>query len=458
MKNWILRHLSILLLFIGSLISLPMAGQVDFDSIFIRNARPVIFQVNRDKLRPQDERWIADTLRRQLESIGPDGIIICRSAASPEGPYYNNVRLAKARREAMLRVLKRHGYDTSRLQFNVIPEDYELLATMMRLHNDPDLIAVQTIIERHGLENPQKIKQALQFYQHGKLWKRLLRQYFPRLRGVRVMAVDGKRLEANELPGDTLKPIIPTLPQMVLDTLDVNLPLSSHRQMMAATDSMQLMPEHRIPLLNVRTNMAYDVFYMPQFGWAPMWNVGLEYYPRSGHFTYGAWYLNPFYQHWNQHKFFQIRNYELEVRYYFRGAHDNADYRGFYVSAAVDANKYAIGLGKRKGWEGEGFGAQLTAGYVIGLARHNQWKLHLTAGVGIYQTRYDPYLFDVPDYFGHEEDGKYYYDTNLYRDEFSRRQHRYRWMGPTQLGISISYDILWRRKSSGVSFRRWEHK
>ena len=213
-------------------------------------------------------------------------------------------------------------------------------------------------------------------------------------------------------------------------------------------------PERRIPLLNVHTNLLYDAFYLPQYGMTSMPNVGVEFYPKSGHFTYAAWFLTPFWRHFSTHRFLQIHNYELSTRFYFRKARGDAYYRGFYISAAVDANKYAIGFSKRKGWQGEGLGGQLALGYVLPLDRYKAWKLQFSAGVGYYMTYYDPYLYGVPDFFGHEEDGLYYYDTNLYRGEFKRRQHRFTWMGPTQLGITLSYDLLWRKPGGGISFRK----
>ena len=38
--------------------------------------------------------------------------------------------------------------------------------------------------------------------------------------------------------------------------------------------------------------------------------------------------------------------------------------------------------------------------------------------------------------------------------DFRKRQHRYSWMGPTRLEVTLSYDLLYRRgRHKGVSFR-----
>ena len=40
--------------------------------------------------------------------------------------------------------------------------------------------------------------------------------------------------------------------------------------------------------------------------------------------------------------------------------------------------------------------------------------------------------------------GKYYYDWDGAIEDFKRRNYRFRWLGPTGLGITLSYDLLQR--------------
>lgn len=435
------------------------------DSVFYRQSRPVIFYVNRTELKKEDERWIIDSLKPALDALGPNGYILARSAASPEGPTPNNARLARGRRDAANNVLDRLGFDTKRIQYNVVTEDYPLLLVMMKINNDVDYELVDSLMNHYGEDFPA-LKKRLQKYRGGKLWKRLLREYYPDLRATRIMLVDGRiyglEIEDDDIPDAAMLPLTAIEAELEADIVPLGMPL----ELLPVIPVSE--PVHRIPLLNVRTNLLYDAFYMPRYGWAPMLNVGVEYYPRRGHFTYGLWFMGPYYHKWKKNKFFQIRNYELEARYYFRGT-DRADYHGWFVSLAVDNNIYGIGLGKRDGWEGEGLGAQINAGYVLPICRHKQWKLQFVVGAGFYHTWYDPYLYGIPDHFGHYEDGLYYYDTNLYRKDFKKRQHRFNWFGPTQIAINLSYDLLWRKgtnqkkaggggKSRGISFQRWEVK
>lgn len=430
------------------------------DSVFFHNSRPVIFPVNRTVLSPEDEQWITDSLKPALDALGPHGYVLARASASPEGPSDNNLRLANGRRDAANNVLRRLGFDIERLRYNIVPEDYGMLLVLLQMRHDSDYNTLDSLVSTYSY-SPAILKQQLKTYNGGRLWTRLLKDYFPLLRATRMMLVD-KRVYAD---------YIPHLPLTEKEITGNYCPIDMGYELLPFTD----VPVHRIPLLNLRSNLLYDGFYMPRFGWAPLLNIGLEFYPRRGHFTYNAWFATAYYNKWKKHKFFQIRNYELEARFYFRGT-DRADYHGWFLSLSIDNNIYGIGLGKRDGWEGEGLGGQFNLGYVLPLCEHKQWKLQFVAGVGYYSTRYDPYLYGVPDFFGHHEDGQYYYDTNLYRDDFKRRQHRFNWFGPTQVAINLSYDLLWRKHTNqllrnggrpprhsgnhhrGISFRRWETK
>ena len=51
----------------------------------------------------------------------------------------------------------------------------------------------------------------------------------------------------------------------------------------------------------------------------------------------------------------------------------------------------------------------------------------------------------------------YYYRWTQSPELFKKRQYRHTWVGPTRVGITISYDLLFRKiKKKGVSTRRWE--
>jgi hypothetical protein len=73
---------------------------------------------------------------------------------------------------------------------------------------------------------------------------------------------------------------------------------------------------YRREYLSVKSNLLLYGVYMPGYDrWCPMPNVAVEYYPWHGHFTFGASFDCPWWQNYEKHKYFQVRNYQLETRY-----------------------------------------------------------------------------------------------------------------------------------------------
>lgn len=415
------------------------------DSTFIVGSRPIIFQINNTNISQEDEDWILNYLIPELNNLGKQGIIIGRAAASPEGPTANNQRLAEQRRQAVDEILSRYGINTSIIHYDVVAEDYDMLLAMMKLQKDDYYIFTEALVKKYR-NTPEKLKTELRNFERGKLWNHISQKYFPGFRAVRIMPIDKKYVFINpldkEIDSRALKDLIckdytvdMTPPYLDIDVKVV--PMTFQKEEPADTS--------RVPLLNVNTNMLANLFYMPNYGFAPMWNIGLEYYPLRGHFTIGASFMNPYWHNWKKHKFFQIRNYQLETRYYFRRA-TRADYKGWYTGLAVNANKFGIGFNKDKGWQGEGMGGQILLGYVVPISRNEAWKLHFHTAAGFYFTHYDPYVYGTPEAHGRHEDGKYYFDTDKFTSNFEKRKHRFTWLGPTMFGITISYDLI-RRKT-----------
>ena len=437
------------------------AAQCTTDSVFLTGSRSIIFSASSNKLTPDDERWVSEVLIPELKSYGPQSIILGRSAASPEGPLEGNRRLATGRRDAAIRFFQLKGFDTSRIHFDVVAEEYELLVEMMRQRHDPDYETVRQIVVAGG-EDLASIKAELQAVGGSKLWKRLNVEYFPQLRAVRIMAFDP--LPSFAINGlysemDDLRNGIARVPadQIRLGRIFLVAPAPVSR--------------FRRELLSVKTNLLELVAYVPQYGFCPMPNIAVEYYPKHGHWTFGGsldfpWWVG----NTSNHKYFELNNLQFETRYYLRNsdlsysdddqtqpAEGEAAFRGLYLQGYAHAFLYQIGFTAKKGWIGEGLGAGLGLGYVMPLSKDGHWRLDFGAQVGFFRTQYDPFVYGKPVYHGGEIDGQYYYNTDLYRDEFTKRQHRYSYLGPTRVGITLSYDLLYRRKSGKrPSFKKWE--
>lgn len=420
------------------------------DSVFLEDSYPVIFVVNRTEIRPQYRQMLVDSVAQILRELGPNSKVYGRAAASPEGPLWNNRRLANGRRRAVTTLLEKQGVDTARIQFDTVIEDYMLLLEMMRQENDIFYARTRKVVLEEG-DNLMRLKDRLVASYDGRLWKHIYKKYFPLLRATRLMITyQTDPLETMLSYNNNL--FAPATP-MPFTMVDVYRPEEIAK------------PKLRRELLSLKTNLLGWGMVIPQYGgWCPIPNVALEYYPKHGHLTYGASFDCPWWVgNTSNHKYMEVRNYQLEARYYFRNSNmslpDNreAAFKHFYVQAYGQMGLYQIGFSAKKGWIGEALGGGLGLGYVLPLTRGQHWRLEVGAQFGYFVTKYDPFVYGKPIYHGGEVDGNYYYDTPLYRDEFMKRQHRYTWLGPTRVGITLSYDLLYRKShSKRPSFSKWE--
>ena len=236
----------------------------------------------------------------------------------------------------------------------------------------------------------------------------------------------------------------------------------------------------RRELLSIKTNLLLDVAYMPGYNrWCPIPNIAFEYYPKSGHITFGASFDMPWWQNYRKHKYFQVRNYQVEGRYYLRANKANESYgtnrtnrtnrayetygsngaafKGFYLSAYVHAAVFGICFDADRGWVGEGAGAGIGGGYVMPLSKNGHWRLELGLQAGFFRCKYDPYKYENPVNPAYHDD-LYYYKWTGKPELFKKRQYRWNWLGPTRVGITLSYDLLYRRiQKRGASFK-WKER
>ena len=436
---------------------MDMAAEgITADSIFIQNSRPIKFVVNRISISDQDREWITDVLIPELQRLGDRGIVFGRAAASPEGPYDNNRRLANQRRASVDALLRSYGIGTDHIQYDVVAEDYDLLYTMMMLKHDAKFHDVDSLITLYA-NDTQRLKAAMKRHDGGKLWRYLLKEYFPKLRAVRIIVVD-KRLANIDSNDMAPRPIAATIPATVADChLRIQNADITPAHIIPATTPASALPRREV--LSVKSNVLFDFAYMPGYDrFCPIPNVALEYYPLHGHFTYGASFDCPWWQHYDEHKYFQVRNYQLHTRYYLRSGDirkrkpgEGAAFRGLYLSLYAHAYLYNICFDEKRGWEGEGWGAGFGIGYVVPLGRSGHWKLEFGLQAGYLSTNYDPYQWKCPVDPDTDKE-QYYYKWYGNANDFQKRQHRFSWLGPTRVEITLSYDLLYRRNNKkGVS-------
>lgn len=471
------------------------------DDEFFDIAGKVIFPINKYTL-PKRDSLVMQLANEVLPLINRDSLelvyVMLRGAASPEGPTRFNKFLGEKRAEALLDFIKQSltvptGDD---FDMEIDIEDYRTLCLMMRRRGDPDYGYVQAQCDLYLPKNRiQKLKTTLQGARQGRLWRRLYREYFSQLRAARIVLFFRKPntyastvlpelvltpptpTEPLPLEPDTAKAVVPVVPvvtPVVVEPLPEVKPVPVVKPEPVVVDTPKVKPllaSLRVPrreVLSVKSNLLFDFAYVPGYDrWCPIPNVALEYYPKRGHFTFGASMDFPWWQHHAEHKFFQIRNYQLESRYYLRSGSidknppgEGMAFRGLFFQAYVHAGLYSICFDADHGWEGEGLGGGLGIGYVmpLGKSKTTRWRLEFAAQFGLFVTRYDPYVYEHPIYKDFKDD-RYYYDWIYDPDNFVRRAHRFTWFGPTRVGITLSYDLLFRRNAKkGISFNRWEYQ
>ena len=429
------------------------------DEDFLDKAGKVVFKINKYDV------FTNDSLLRLLESeiiprINKDSLrlrrLIVRGASSPEGPVPNNRMLGRRRSETLTSFLRARlsvPVDEQNFSSEVVTEDYRLLLVMMERAGDPAVGIVRSLCDRHLPRYEYTIlKNKLKQLQGGILWRHLLKDYFPELRAARMVLVFDKPAAPAE-PAEVATPELP-------ETQEDNTQLST------LNSQLSTVKVPRREVLSIKTNMLLYGFYLPggYNRWCPIPNIAVEYYPLRGHFTYGGSIDFPWWQSYNKFKIFEVRNYQLDARSYFRSGDidrripgDGAAFRVWYLQVYINAGLFNICFDKDTGYEGEYLGAGVGAGYVLPLTRRGHWKLEFSLQVGFVYGIYDPYQFENlvnPDY----HDKRYYYRWSGNADDFVARQYRFSWIGPTRVGITLSYDLLYLRwKKKGVSFRNFEN-
>lgn len=407
------------------------------DQEFYAASQGVIFRVNRTEI-PADDRFLKLYRDSVLPWVNQQHMqlrkVFIRGAASPEGSYANNQRLGKGRSQALLDELRRNllnQYIETDADISCITEDYGYLCLLMKNKGDKDYERVQRIFDEC---NADEFCCKRKLMADKPLWNRLLQEYFPQLRAARLVLWFSKPDKAHaprtQMPFPTIS--------MEQQTRIAPPPVVWDGGLTPAPEQVRYTRRH---LLAVRTNLLHDFFYMPKYGFAPSPNLQLEYYPLKGHLTYNLGVTWSTFRNWDEHRFYQVRDFQLELRRYFKGG---GRFMGFYLGAVAEATVYGIGLDKDSGWEGEGAGLSLSAGYVAPLTRNKHLRIEFMLAAGAFISLFDPYVYGNP--ITKTYDGLYYYDYLGNASSFKKRNHRFFWLGPTNAGIQLTYDILYRKR------------
>lgn len=356
-----------------------------------------------------------DRFAEVIDSIGLhmiDSVVIV-SQSSPEGTWRHNQRLSERRAATMRRALdQRHPELGDRLHVHPDGESWERL----REYVASDTQMKQSTIEKvlSVIDADISIDTKKWRMEQLPVYRYLYQTYYPRIRNsVFCIVYYDIPLQMAPLPAAV------DAPALVDSIASISMVYTSEKP--------------REPVLNVRTNLLYDM--------GTVLNVGVEYYFRNPHWSLVGHYTFPWWSNDKYYYYLQILDWDIEARYYLQHSKYHA---GWYVAPYVHWNLYDISVNAELGWQGEGRGCGFTLGHAFRVGDNQRWKVECFFRLGLYQTLYDPYHASDP------FNGKYYYDWPWAPENFVPRNHRLLWMGPTGAGVTVSYDLFKRKVKTKI--------
>lgn len=390
-----------------------------------------------------DNRLALIHLNRVMDSLGRENIMAIEIIAqsSPDGGLARNEWLTEHRSQAILEYMDRVFPELKeKISLNTVTESWENLA--MYVAQDPNLTEANRNKILNIIDSPtlsvatKKARLKSNLGRQGKLggiYDYLLKYYYPVIRNTGIYILHNvEPATAFNMP--PLQPYVQIDSLILPDTIGP----APDKPEPPVVDSTP--PVRKRPVLAVKTNIPYYAYFRKDLGWAPIYNVEVEWYPtENGRWTVLGEYEFPWHMAKNNHECFQILNLQLEARRYFKKA---SNHSGHYLSAYAGANLFDICFDgyAGHGFQGEGIGGGLGYGYVLPLGRkknpETRWKLEFFIKGGVYVTLYDPY--DA----GNPFMGKYYYEWYDAPNLFMKRNMIFRWLGPTGAGVTLSYDLI----------------
>jgi hypothetical protein len=336
-------------------------------------------------------------------------------AASPEGSYQLNRRLARGRLEALERLVRSQieipdsiiTRDDSYISWDMLREQVAASDLADRDEVLRIIDSEHTLIDYPGGRNIDSRIPELQKLSAGKTWQILLKKYFGRMRNAYAVFVTYK----HQLPEPEPEPIV--FPPMTEEVVE---PAPAVVDTVPTPEPV----EEWVRQLHIKSNLL---------GWGlGIVNAGVE-VDLAKHWSLS---VPVYYSGWDYFKEttnFRTLMVQPEVRYwlrpqndgFFAGAHLGMAY---YNIAAEGAIRYQDHQGKTPAW-----GGGISLGYRLPLTKDRRWRVEFTVGGGCYALKYDEY-----------------HNTDDGNGRLIGTFQKTYW-GPDNVGINFSYTIdLKRRK------------
>ena len=162
------------------------------DEQFYKVALKVIFPVDVYRVDSTQES-VKELIRDLIPKINTDSLkphaMMVKGASSPEGPYRWNQTLSRERSAHAFDYINRHlKFPEEHSTYDDQPEDYGQLLFLMKEANDPSYKVVKSLVDKyHKAGMLAQLKQHLKRIDGGRLWNRLYKIYYPKLRVARVV-------------------------------------------------------------------------------------------------------------------------------------------------------------------------------------------------------------------------------------------------------------------------------
>ena len=288
--------------------------------------------------------------------------------ASPDGRLTSNIRLANRRMRAMADYIGRvYGIDTSLITLGEARVPWDEFRAMIA--SEPRLLDIVSKGSDDSWLDAGIRMDRLKALDGGRVWRRLAKDVFPRLRRSVVMTVTVKEIpepvvaEPEPEPESEPEPAA-VEPEPVAEAApDPRAAVPCRRSWHAATNALAL----SMAIANVQG----------EYDFACRWSVAASVY-------YSGW------NYGSVKRKFRTFIFRPEVRYWLSEGH-----RGFFFDAHIQMAAYNFAL---PGWEYRiqdvkgrhpALGGGLGAGYRLPLGSKGRWALEAQVGVGCYHLEYN---------------------------------------------------------------------
>lgn len=359
----------------------------------IRHAREILRQIRRDR------------------TITITEISFC-GAASPEGSYQLNRRLAQGRLESVEQFIRSEVHLPDSIitrNSSYIPWEYlKGKVAESALDCKEEVVAIlneeQELVDYHQPDThiDNRIVK-LKALEGGKVWQQMFRLFFEDMRNACAVFITYKEV----LPHVKTRAVVP-----------VTLP---------SEDMPQIEPVEMVPVeegcsrrLHIKTNAAALGLAMAnaavEMDLAEHWSVALPVY-------YSAW------DYFKQTIKFRTFAIQPEVRWWLSECND-----GFFAGAHLGLAYYNFAFDGDWRYQDHNrntpsIGGGVSAGYRLPISRNNRWRMEFTLGAGVYSRHYD-----------------IFHNTPNTKDGLMTQSIRKTYWGLDQAAVTFSYSIDLKKK------------